>query len=77
MHTEQGSMSRHNPAAKAIAYMVKDDRWKAFTPFLDDGRICLSNNAAERRCGGVALAGSHGSSPAPSAAAIVPPSCIP
>jgi hypothetical protein len=23
-------------------------RWSAFTRFLDDGRICLSNNAAER-----------------------------
>jgi transposase len=27
-------------------YMLK--RWGAFTRFLDDGRICLSNNAAER-----------------------------
>ncbi|HXZ15651.1 MAG TPA: transposase, partial [Roseiarcus sp.] len=27
-------------------------RWLSFTRFLDDGRICLSNNAAERalRC---------------------------
>jgi transposase len=27
-------------------------RWPAFTRFLDDGRICLTNNAAERaiRC---------------------------
>ncbi len=27
-------------------------RWGAFTRFLDDGRVCLSNNAAERslRC---------------------------
>jgi transposase len=23
-------------------------RWTAFTRFLDDGRICLSNNAAQR-----------------------------
>ena len=29
-----------------------DTRWEAFTRFLDDGRVCLSNNAAERglRC---------------------------
>jgi len=27
-------------------YMLK--LWSAFTRFLDDGRICLSNNAAER-----------------------------
>ena len=33
-------------AAKAIQYMLK--RWPAFTLFLDDGRVCMSNNAAER-----------------------------
>ncbi len=30
-------------------------RWEAFTRFLDDGRICLTNNAAERGLRGVAL----------------------
>ncbi len=30
-------------------------RWPAFTRFLEDGRICLSNNAAERALRGVAL----------------------
>ena len=30
-------------------------RWPAFTRFLDDGRICISNNAAERALRGVAL----------------------
>src|SRR5208283_1880663 len=30
-------------------------RWTAFTRFLDDGRICLSNNAAERSLRGIAL----------------------
>jgi hypothetical protein len=30
-------------------------RWKAFIRFLDDGRICLTNNAAERSLRGVAL----------------------
>jgi transposase len=30
-------------------------RWLAFTRFLDDGRICLSNNAAERALRGIAL----------------------
>src|SRR6516165_869497 len=34
-------------------YMLK--RWPAFTRFLDDGRICLSNNAAERALRGIAL----------------------
>ncbi len=32
--------------AKATDYVLK--RWPARTRFLDDGRICLSNNAAER-----------------------------
>ncbi len=31
--------------AKAMNYMFK--RWSSFTRFLDDGRVCLSNNAAE------------------------------
>lgn len=30
-------------------------RWSSFTRFLDDGRICLSNNAAERALRGIAL----------------------
>jgi hypothetical protein len=30
-------------------------RWPAFTRFLDDGRVCLSNNAAERGLRGIAL----------------------
>ena len=34
-------------------YMLK--RWPAFTLFHDDGRICMSNNAAERSLRGVAL----------------------
>ena len=34
-------------------YMLK--RWPAFTRFLDDGRVCLSNNAAERGLRGIAL----------------------
>lgn len=40
----------HHDLAKAINYMLR--RWGAFTRFLDDGRVCLTNNAAERalRC---------------------------
>jgi len=49
-------MSKNNPVAKAINYMLeKDGRWEAFTRFLDDGRLCLSNNAAERALRGIAL----------------------
>jgi hypothetical protein len=39
-------MKRDNEVAKAFDYMLK--RIDVFTRFLDDGRICLSNNAAER-----------------------------
>lgn len=56
MRAERARMSKHNPIAKAINYMLDDDsRWDAFTRFLDDGRICLMNNAAERALRGIAL----------------------
>ena len=47
MRTQRARLSRHADIAKAIDYMLR--RWPAFTRFLDDGRICLSNNAAEHR----------------------------
>jgi transposase len=50
---ERARLSRHNDVARAMDYMLK--RWPAFTRFLNDGRICLSNNAAERALRGVAL----------------------
>src|SRR5712691_1690567 len=53
MRTERARLSRHADTAKAIDYMLK--RWPAFTRFLDDGRICLTNNAAERALRGIAL----------------------
>ena len=53
MRAERGRLSRHADVAKAMDYMLK--RWKAFTCFLHDGRICLTNNAAERALRGVAL----------------------
>ena len=53
MRAERGKLSRHAEVAKAMDYMLK--RWAAFTRFLDDGRICLTNNAAERELRGVAL----------------------
>ncbi|TQM90047.1 IS66 family transposase [Roseinatronobacter monicus] len=54
---ERARMSKHNSVAKAIDYLMppKGDRWHAFTAFLDDGRICLTNNAAERALRGIAL----------------------
>jgi transposase len=53
MRSERAKLSRHSDVAKAFDYMLK--RWHAFTRFLDDGRICLTNNAAERELRGVAL----------------------
>jgi hypothetical protein len=53
MRAERSRLSRHAETAKAINYMLK--RWTAFTRFLDDGRICLTNNAAERALRGIAL----------------------
>ena len=53
MRAERAKLSRHAAIAKAIDYMLT--RWPAFTRVLEDGRICLSNNAAERALRGLAL----------------------
>jgi transposase len=53
MRAERPKLSRGSDFAKAMDYMLK--RWPAFTRFLDDGRVCLSNNAAERGLRGIAL----------------------
>ena len=53
MRAERARLSRHSDLAKAMDYMLK--RWKSFTRFLSDGRICLTNNAAERALRGIAL----------------------
>jgi transposase len=53
MRHERAKLSRHAEVAKAMDYMLK--RWEAFTRFLSDGRICITNNAAERALRGIAL----------------------
>ena len=53
MLEQRAKLSRGHDLAKAMTYMLK--RWAAFTLFLDDGRACLSNNAAERALRGIAL----------------------
>ena len=53
MRAERPKLPRGSDLAKGIDYMLK--RWPAFTRFLDDGRICLTNNAAERALRGIAL----------------------
>ncbi|MET3858563.1 IS66 family transposase [Rhizobium sp. OAE497] len=53
LQTERAKLSRSSPVAEAIDYMLK--RWDGFTSFLEDGKICLTNNAAERALRGFAL----------------------
>ncbi len=53
MQAERARLSRHSSVAKAMDYMLR--RWEMFARFLDDGRICLTNNAAERALRGIAL----------------------
>ena len=53
MRTERAKLSRHASVARAIDYML--NRWDGFARFLGDGRICLTNNAAERALRGIAL----------------------
>jgi transposase len=53
LRAERRKLSSKNPLAKAMAYSL--NRWSTFTRFLDDGRICMTNNAAERAVRGVAV----------------------
>jgi transposase len=53
LRDQRSRLSRSSSVAEPIDYMLR--RWPAFTRFLDDGRICLSNNAAERALRGFAL----------------------
>ncbi len=53
MQEQRARLSPGHELAKAMTYMLK--RWASFTRFLEDGRICLSNNAAERALRGIAL----------------------
>ena len=50
---ERAKLSRRVAVAGAIDYMLT--RWRAFTRFLDDGRICLPSNGAGRALRGLAL----------------------
>src|SRR5438067_5255747 len=53
LRQERPKLSRGKDLAKAMDYLLK--RWLALTRLLDDGRICLSNNTAERALRGIAL----------------------
>jgi hypothetical protein len=45
LRERRAKLSGKSGTAKAIDYSLM--RWLAFTRFLDDGRLCMSNNAAE------------------------------
>ncbi|GJD98778.1 IS66 family transposase [Methylobacterium isbiliense] len=53
LRDQRSRLSRSSPVTEPIDYLLR--RWPAFTRFLDDGRVCLSNNAAERALRGFAL----------------------
>lgn len=50
LRKQRARLSAKNEVAKAIAYSL--NQWRGLIRFLDDGRLCMSNNAAERalRC---------------------------
>jgi len=53
LREQRGRISKNSDTGKAIDYSLK--RWTALTRFLDDGRLCMSNNAAERELRAVAI----------------------
>ncbi|MGY3149345.1 hypothetical protein ACVWYQ_006344 [Bradyrhizobium sp. USDA 3397] len=53
LREQRAKLSRNNDTTKAINYCLS--RWDAFSRFLDDGRLCMSNNAAERELRAVAV----------------------
>ena len=53
LREQRAKLSPNSNTAKAIHYILS--RWAAFTRFLDDGRLCISNNAAERALRGIAV----------------------
>jgi len=53
LREERARLSRSASVVEPIDYMLK--RWDRFARFIDDGRICLTNNAAERALRGFAL----------------------
>jgi transposase len=53
LREQRSRLSNSSSVAKPIDYMLK--RWDRFARFIEDGRICLTNNAAERALRGFAL----------------------
>jgi len=53
LREQRARVSKNSETGKAIDYSLK--RWSVLTRFLDDGRLCMSNNAAERELRAIAL----------------------
>jgi transposase len=53
LREQHARLSPNNQVAKAIAYSL--NAWDALVRFLDDGRLCMTNNAAERALRGIAV----------------------
>jgi transposase len=53
LREQRARVSKNSETGKAIDYSLK--RWAALARFLDDGRLCMSNNAAERELRAVAV----------------------
>jgi transposase len=53
LREQYAKLSAANQVAKAIAYSLNG--WDALARFLDDGRLCMTNNAAERALRGLAV----------------------
>jgi transposase len=53
LRAQQARVSRKAEIGKAIGYALR--HWPALTRYLEDGRVCLSNNAVERALRGVAV----------------------
>lgn len=53
LREQRAKLSKNSDTTKAINYIIS--RWDAFTRFVDDGRLCMSNNAAERELRAVAV----------------------
>ena len=53
LREQRNKLSRSSNVIKPINYML--NRWDGFARYTEDGRICMTNNAAERSLRGLAL----------------------
>ena len=53
LRAQPGRLSPKSETAKAIDYLLR--RGSSFALFIQDGRVCMSNNAAERAIRGIAV----------------------